>query len=77
MVLTGAVAGAPSTQTVAVKLQDSDDGTSRGVLRSLLTTPITVTAHETAEGVVFDFRAQARLDGVFAGRLTVRKSNTT
>jgi hypothetical protein len=26
---------------------------------------------------VFDFRTEARLDGVFAGRLTARKSNTT
>jgi hypothetical protein len=58
-----------------------DPATGRDVLRTLLATPITVTPKETTDGVVWEYNAQARLDGLLAGCLaggrSVNESNTT
>lgn len=58
-----------------------DPATGRDVLRTLLATPITVTPKETTDGVVWEYNAQARLDGLLAGCLaggrSVYESNTT
>ena len=76
-----------SGDQMMVDLEDllqRDPETGRDVLRTLLTTPITVTPRETADGVAFEYSAQARLDGPLAGCLPgserpgrVTKSNTT
>ena len=45
----------------------NDPAEGRRVLRSLLTSPITVTPRQTADGIVYDYHADARLDAVLAG----------
>ncbi len=58
---------------IVVDLEDllaRDPAEGRAVLRSLLTTPISVSPVETPEGRCFDFHADARLDGILSGRLS-------
>lgn len=60
---------------------EADPVAGRGVLRSLLVSPITVTPVKTDSGLVFEYLGQGAFDRVLAGRTadakTVRKRNTT